>query len=298
MKTNVPIDLNATLFCGQIFHFDTLDNGLFIGNVHGHPAILAQLENKVYFFETCRQIENALITFFNLDVEVPDTFSKSGLRFITNDFESAVYSFVCSTNNKISRITKMVKFIYSLGDRIDVNKMYREHLQTDSSNELHPSLKFLPDITKDLENFQIHLLPNPATVADSEAKFQNAKFGYRAKYVADAGKYLLQFNKNWADFTYEEARNELLAIKGVGRKVADCICLTSLKFFHVVPLDVHIIRHSLVEFDLGYRKVYKKQYAEIQKLWVEKYGAFAGIQQLHVFKMIIDSQKGETPEKR
>lgn len=288
LETNVPIDLRATLFCGQVFHFELLSNGLFIGNVHGHPAILAQHGDRVYFFETCRGIEHALWRFFNLDVTLPDSFDHRGVRFITNDIHSAIFSFICSANNNVKRITKMVHFIYSLGEPIDIAAMYSA-----SPDASHPS--FLPDISRDLGAFKIYSFPALDRIAHSEATFREAKFGYRSGYVVAAAQFLLEAKGNWSDLTFEDARSRLLEIKGVGKKVADCVCLTSLKFFHVVPLDVHIIRYSLREFKLAYEKVASRGYSEIQRLWVERYGEFAGIQQLYVFKRSLDVSKAQRP---
>jgi len=281
LKTKIPINLSTTLFCGQIFHFTSLPNGIFYGNVLGYPAILAQHGNDIYFFNTCDQIEAALGTFFNLDVALPSDFEASELRFITNDIHSAIFSFICSTNNKIKRITKMVSFIYSLGVPFDLAATY--HAPPD-----YTCPPFLPDISAELDSFKIYSFPPLDKIAQGEAIFREAKFGYRSRYVVAAADFLLGFHENWSDLPFETARDRLMSIKGVGRKVADCICLTSLRFFHVVPLDIHIIRYSLTEFNLPYKKVNAKAYKEIQRLWIEKYGEFAGVQQLYEYKRSID----------
>lgn len=45
------------------------------------------------------------------------------------------------------------------------------------------------------------------------------------------------------------ARKELTKLKGIGRKVADCICLFSMDCHQVVPIDTHVFQLSK---DLGF----------------------------------------------
>ncbi len=88
-----------------------------------------------------------------------------------------------------------------------------------------------------------------------------------------------------------------MEIKGIGRKVADCICLISLRQFHVVPIDTHILKYSSSLFNLNLKSLNAKTYDMIQKMWVERYGEYAGIAQLYVFKDYVDRgiSRKETP---
>ena len=69
--------------------------------------------------------------------------------------------------------------------------------------------------------------------------------GYRIPYLLDAARKVesgeIDFDKIRA-MSEDEARHELMKIKGVGKKVADCTLLFSLGFKDCYPVDRHIAR--------------------------------------------------------
>lgn len=110
-------------------------------------------------------------------------------------------------------------------------------------------------------------MPPPAALADStvEGHLRQLGFGYRAKYlyqtavmitkerdigwlnglrnpespilgqkICPAGEMLPEGREG-----YRTAHSELLALQGVGPKVADCICLMGLGWGEAVPVDTH-----------------------------------------------------------
>lgn len=278
LKTDIYIDLKKTLFSGQLFHFKEIDENIFVGNAYDILTILKQENNTVYFFETDKENESILYRLFNLDINLPDHLKSDGLRFVTNEIYSAIFSFICSSNNNLKRITKMVHFLYSQGDRFD----------------LKLSDKRLMEL---LKNEKIHKFPSLQKLASLESILIENKFGYRSRYITDAAIFLMNNNINWYSLAPNKARETLMQIKGIGRKVADCICLTSLKCFHIVPLDTHLARYSFSEFNMASKPITDKTYKLIQEMWIEKYGEYAGIKQLYVFKNSLDMQPGRKKSK-
>ena len=69
--------------------------------------------------------------------------------------------------------------------------------------------------------------------------------------------------------SYEEARDELMKLKGVGRKVADCVCLMALDKHDIVPVDTHVFqvaaRDYLPKFAAGKKSLTPTVMAEIGK---------------------------------
>ena len=74
------------------------------------------------------------------------------------------------------------------------------------------------------------------------------------------------------------AREELLRIKGIGGKVADCILLFGMSRYEVCPHDVWVKR--IFETHYGIQNVNEKKGYALAR---EKWGAYAGIAQQYLF---------------
>ena len=98
-----------------------------------------------------------------------------------------------------------------------------------------------------------------------EAHLRQLGFGYRAKYLHETALMISEDHENgWLDTLrnpespllgiepsdagellpggregYRRAHEQLLALQGVGPKVADCICLMGLGWGEAVPVDTH-----------------------------------------------------------
>ena len=76
--------------------------------------------------------------------------------------------------------------------------------------------------------------------------------GFRAKYILDAAQKINNGEINLESLktiSTDLARNELMKIKGVGPKVADCVLLFSLEHIDAFPKDVWIKRAMEVLFN-------------------------------------------------
>ena len=89
----------------------------------------------------------------------------------------------------------------------------------------------------------------------SAEDFAPLRAGFRVKYLMDAAKrwqaarFLLPCGPT---FPLEEAEEELCKIKGVGKKVADCVLLFSLERMDSFPSDVWIKRVTAELFPEGF----------------------------------------------
>ena len=109
-------------------------------------------------------------------------------------------------------------------------------------------------------------MPSPAALTNPEveAHLRQLGFGYRAKYLYQTAVMVAQKQEGWLDTLrnpespilgrepanagemhpggregYRRAHEELLALQGVGPKVADCVCLMGLGWGEAVPVDTH-----------------------------------------------------------
>lgn len=113
------------------------------------------------------------------------------------------------------------------------------------------------------------------TGASVEAKLRELGFGYRAKYIAETARIIaLEKSSNWLEtlrnpdnpgfdtvkvpvdqhVTYKEAHEQLLSLKGVGPKVADCVCLMGLGWGESVPVDTHVWQIAQRDYKFGKTK--------------------------------------------
>lgn len=111
-----------------------------------------------------------------------------------------------------------------------------------------------------------------------ESDLRHLGFGYRANYVAKTilalhelpidSSYLMHPSLKvlfedapcsvrdslyaLREREYNDCLSSLLPLSGIGRKVADCICLFSLDKLQCIPIDVHVWRISLRDYKLKY----------------------------------------------
>ena len=79
----------------------------------------------------------------------------------------------------------------------------------------------------------------------TDTMLRDLGFGYRAPYIistldtieAKGGEAWL---RNMRGKPLDEVRSELIQLKGVGRKVADCIALFSMDCPETIPVDTHV----------------------------------------------------------
>ncbi|KAJ1733913.1 8-oxoguanine glycosylase ogg1 [Coemansia sp. Benny D160-2] len=145
-----------------------------------------------------------------------------GVRALRQPVTESMFTFIASSNNNIKRITMLI------------DKLCRQYgYPIDTAKGTFYTFPRVQDIAMD---------------KDIEGTFTILGFGYRAKYYArtverlmkmheDPEQFLLQLR---ADSSWEAVKEQLTQFSGVGPKVADCICLTSLDKIDAVPVDTHI----------------------------------------------------------
>ena len=94
----------------------------------------------------------------------------------------------------------------------------------------------------------------------------NKGLGYRDKYIKDACKCCIYMEIGGG---YNHDKKELMKIKGIGNKVADCICLFGLHHLDAFPIDTHI------------KKILDREYNGKLPDWAES--KYAGLFQQYIF---------------
>ena len=181
-----------------------------------------------------------------------------GIRILKQELVENIFSFICSSNNNIGRISGMVE---------KLARLYGEKIC-------------------ELDGQVYYSFPRAEALANDnvESVLKKEGFGYRAKYIHESAKLMVRKGgKRWLEdlkkLPYEEAKNKLMTLTGIGPKVADCICLMSLDHLQSIPVDTHVyqIARKFYMPNLPKRKaVTAKIYKDIGDHFRELYGPKAG----------------------
>lgn len=99
-----------------------------------------------------------------------------------------------------------------------------------------------------------HAFPKPQEFP-KESELRKLGLGYRAAHIAALKDIDLDWLYNLKHLSYQQAKQELQTLSGVGPKVADCVLLFSLGFDQACPEDTWIkkvfTKHKLTREDLG-----------------------------------------------
>ncbi len=113
----------------------------------------------------------------------------------------------------------------------------------------------------------------------SEEELRECKTGFRAPYIKNAVFWYDNiYNEEFLNLGYEKKKEELITIKGIGEKVANCILLFGLSHREAFPIDVWIKR--VVE-DRYFEK--PQSIKTITSFAKEKYGDLGGYAQQYLF---------------
>ncbi|XP_027569723.1 N-glycosylase/DNA lyase [Pipra filicauda] len=195
-----------------------------------------------------------------------------GVRVLRQDPIECLFSFICTSNNHISRITAMIERLC---------QAFGRHLCSIDARPFHafPSLSAL-------------------TGTDAEARLRALGFGYRAKFVSGSAQAIAQGLgaeglRQLRTAPYAEARKVLCALPGVGAKVADCVCLVSLDKAEAVPVDTHVwhIAQQRYGVAVGSKSLTPRAYQEIGDFFRGLWGPRAGWAQAVLF--CADLRKGQ-----
>jgi N-glycosylase/DNA lyase len=141
-----------------------------------------------------------------------------GLRLMRLDPEECLLSFVCSTANNVPRIVAGIRRLSTL----------------------------LGTPLGTVEGRPYHAFPTVAALAAANPAQVQAEtgLGYRAGRLVALARHLQDRDPGWLlglrQVPYPVAHAALVALPGVGPKVADCACLFSLDHTEAVPVDTHI----------------------------------------------------------
>ena len=256
--------------CGQSFRWQPI-NGWYYGVVEGRQLKIRQ-ENQTLIVESSADEEEDRLEVFlrhyldlNRDlsaildaVDIDPFIHRSietfwGMRILNQEVWECLASFILSQNNNVPRIKGIIRTI---------------------------SARFGEEIT--LDNSVDYSFPTPQALAEAGVEtLYDCGLGYRAPYLWTVSSAIAadEFNPEaLKSMPYAEAKRELMEFKGIGEKVADCICLFSLGHPQALPIDVwvkRIIEQLYLKREASIREI--RQFAE------EYFGKYLGYAQQYLF---------------
>ncbi|PKA46962.1 N-glycosylase/DNA lyase OGG1 [Apostasia shenzhenica] len=296
------LSLPLTLPTGQTFRWRQTGPSQFTGVIGSHLVSLKHDDRDacggVSFFlhasssfcssSSTSAARSAIWDYLNLDISLGemwrgfaladrrfDELSRrfgGGARVLRQDPVECVMQFLCSSNNNIARIDKMVGVLSSFG----------EYLGTVGGYPFHefPSLERLSVV--------------------SEQQLRDSGFGYRAKYIVSAVRALqakpgggIAWLASLRCMELHDIIEALSTLPGVGPKVAACIALFSLDQHHAIPVDTHVwkIATRYLIPELAGAKLTARNSALVAQAFVTRFGRYAGWAQNVLFISELPSQK-------
>ena len=220
------LELDSTLDCGQCFRWNADENGIYTGVAFGYPARVWTENGRVYlrsaapdelwreYFDLDRDY-GAICEKLETDSQLRRAISEyGGIRILRQNTWEALCSFIISQNNNIPRIKGIIeRLCATFGDDLG------------NGDFSFPTAEVLAKCNVD------DLAP--------------LRSGFRAKYIIDAAQKVACGEVNLHMLATEDmdvCRAELIKIKGVGAKVAECTLLYGCGRIEAFPVDVWVKR--------------------------------------------------------
>lgn len=230
-------DLRNTLDSGQSFRWKELAENKWSAIAHSRLIEIEILGKDLIIYSTTREeFESVWQQYFAFATDYEELFSlfgqnevmgqaiafAPGIRVLKQDPFETLISFILSQNNNVKRIKGLVeRLCENFGSKIGDSYAF-------------PTLAQMQGV--------------------SVEDMSPVRSGFRAKYIVDAvnklasGEIILD---NLYSMTTEEARQELMKIYGVGKKVADCVLLYGFARTECIPEDVWMKRVMAQYFPQG-----------------------------------------------
>ncbi|MCJ1417068.1 8-oxoguanine glycosylase ogg1 [Xylographa parallela] len=310
--------LDTTLRCGQSFRWTKSEDNIWSCALHGRVLSLRQDAAHLYYRALFPEIlhtpptppssappsadgmaneiddtKELVYHYLNLEPNLTELYEQwssadrnfekkapkfAGVRILRQNAWEALVGFICSSNNNIIRISQMMEKLCvhygPLIGHIDARPYYD--------------------------------MPSPTRLTGSkvEGHLRELGFGYRAKYLHQTAIMITQQDARWLDSLrnpespilghakssagdmlpggregYRKAHEQLLALQGVGPKVADCVCLMGLGWGEAVPVDTHVWQIAQRDYKFGkgkHRSLTKLTYDAIGDHFRTLWGKEAG----------------------
>jgi N-glycosylase/DNA lyase len=271
-------DLAATLNSGQVFHWQQKENSWtgmvgknFARLTQTNTGILAETSSPIEQLDWLRdflQIKtdlDAVLKTFPDDAPMRDAVRACrGLRLLRQEPWECLASFILSSTKQIVQIRQIVALLCErFGEPCSVEPAARPDSATGRT------LQFS--------------FPTPQRIAAAtESELRACKMGFRAPNLLAAARQITEGKislEKIRELNHPAARAELMKLRGVGGKIADCVLLFAYGFDSAFPVDVWIER-ALQQLYFPRRRATEKR---LRHFAATHFGRHAGYAQQYLF---------------
>lgn len=261
-------DLQQITDSGQCFRMERLGENLYCVIADGNYLEIGKRGTETIFYCAEEEFEVFWKRFFDLEedyghwiasVDKQDGYlcaaveHGGGIRILRQELWEVTVSFIISQQNNIPRIRKSVDALC---------RRFGERKESGEGREYYA-------------------FPTPQALADAEEEALKAcGLGYRARYIRQTAEMVVRREvllQELPSMEYDAAVKELMRLSGVGRKVADCICLFALHHVEAFPVDTHISAMLAAHYPEGFP--------------FGKYEGYAGVLQQYAFYYEVTGKK-------
>ncbi len=255
-----PFSLQKTLECGQFFRYTKVKD-TYVVQASGRIFSLVQ-KGKDLFYDGVE--ESFLYQFLRLEENLEPILNQIdqdavihqalqygwGMRLIRQDPWECLVSFLFSSAKAIPHIRCLI-----------------ETLCTFSKKKVRRG------------RYIGYPFPDPQCIQASYP-LEGLRAGFRTEYLVKISQSIDRNQLFYLRrFPYREARERLMKLAGVGKKIADCVLLYSLDFLEAFPIDTWI-RKGMERFYFSGEKVGDRRMEEFVR---NHFGPYAGYAQLYLY---------------
>ncbi len=256
-------NLNSTLNSGQLFRYVSFPDHYLI-HTGNHLLKIWQNGGRIFFEGAGREFVSR---FFRLNDDLEGIYRQigkddfirraielyRGLRLLRQEPWECLVSFLCSSAKNIPHIKCIV-----------------EHL----CRHCGPVVS--------LGNYHGYGFPSADRISEG-GDLGRIKAGFRARYLLEISRQAKSMDLgSLAKLEYRDAKRELMALRGVGEKIADCVLLYSLDFTEAFPVDTWIRK----AMHMGYQGGNTLSDRKIREFAQGYFGRYAGYAQLYLYHYV------------
>lgn len=260
-------ELKHILDCGQCFRWNENEDGSYTGTAFNKTIRVIKEGKEIYLKGAKIEDEKLWLHYFDIERDYGKIINElsndevlkeaikhgEGIRILNQEPFETLISFIISANNRIPMIKRAV---YNISKRFG-NKM-------------------------SFEGKEYYSFPKPSVLSQASVEdLMECGCGFRAPYILETSKEIANGNANLEyimSLDTDCAQKELIKLKGIGPKVADCIMLYSMGKNDAFPVDVwvkRVMQYFYLAPDVSLKK--------IRDFGRERFGHLAGFAQQYLF---------------